>query len=229
MTIKLVAASGNQYYLLKKIFKDYPETLFVAENGAFVGSHSETYVDYPLTKDVVQKILTVLADLDNIRVVVSAEKSAYILNNVTQEFLDLTRIYYTKLKLISDYQAIDDNILKFSINCPDDETELYMKKLADAIGPTVEVVSSGNGSIDVIRAGISKATGLADLGKKFGIKSSEMCAFGDGGNDLTMLKYVGHGVAMENATPIVKQIADFTTLDNNQQGVIKHLEDIFQI
>lgn len=227
--IKFVSASGNQFYLLKNFFKDYPEILYVAENGALVGSQTEVYVDYPLAEDVVQKIINVLADLKNVRAVVSAEKSAYILNNVSEGFLSLTRMYYPELQLINDYGEINDNILKFSINCPYDETEAYMQKLANAIGPTVEVVSSGHGDIDVIRAGISKATGLAYLGEKFDISASEMCAFGDGGNDLAMLDYVGHGVAMGNATPIVQQTADFETLDNNQQGVIQHLEEIFQI
>lgn len=56
-----------------------------------------------------------------------------------------------------------------------------------------------------------------------------MCAFGDGGNDLEMLRYVGHGVAMENGSPIVLETAKYQTINNNQQGVIAHLEEVFGI
>ena len=50
-------------------------------------------------------------------------------------------------------------------------------------------------------------------------------AFGDGGNDISMLEYVGSGVAMGNANPPVKLIADFVTKDIDDDGIeyaLKH-------
>ncbi|MEI3339131.1 MAG: HAD hydrolase family protein [Eubacterium sp.] len=42
---------------------------------------------------------------------------------------------------------------------------------------------------------------------------SDTYAFGDSANDMEMLKYVGCGIAMGNATPQVKEIADYVTDD----------------
>jgi len=52
-----------------------------------------------------------------------------------------------------------------------------------------------------------------------GFKPEAMIAFGDAENDISMLKYAGIGVAMGNATPEVKAIADEVTLSNDEDGI----------
>jgi len=51
------------------------------------------------------------------------------------------------------------------------------------------------------------------------IEQSNSFAFGDQINDLEMLKYVGTGIAMGNATDSVKEIADFITKDTTNFGI----------
>lgn len=227
--IQFVSASGNQYQQLKNFFQDFPETLFVAENGALIGSHQEVFRADIFSDAVVQKTINVLNTLSDIQVVMCGKKSAYLLKTVTPDFYKMSNFYFPNIEAVDDLAAVSDGVLKFSVNCPDDETEEYMDKLADMIGPEVSIVSSGHGDIDVIRADVNKATGLQYLSEKLNIQPDEMCAFGDGGNDLEMLSYVGHGVSMKNASPIVHQTAPFETVDNNQQGVIQHLEELFEL
>ena len=51
-----------------------------------------------------------------------------------------------------------------------------------------------------------------------------MIAFGDNSNDLEMLQYVGEGIAVENAAPHVKAVAD-TVIGTNEDGaVLKYIE-----
>ena len=227
--IQFVSASGNQYYQLKDFFKDFPQTLFVAENGALIASHNQIFKTDCFSDDVVQKTIQVLESLPATQAIMCGEKSAYILNSVTPDFYKMSKFYFPEIQSVPDYETVADRVLKFSVNCPDDETEEYMEKLANAIGPDVSIVSSGHGDIDVIRADVNKATGLEYLSQKLNIKPEQMCAFGDGGNDLEMLSYVGHGVAMKNATDIVHETAPYETVDNNQQGVIQHLEELFEL
>ena len=227
--IQFVSASGNQYDQLRNFFKDFPETLFVAENGALVGSHNEVFRSDIFSNDLKMRVIDLLNSLDDIQVIMCGEKSAYILNSSTPEFIKTSTFYFPTIKMVDDFKTVDDGVLKFSCNCPDDETELYMQKLADLIGPEVAIPTSGHGDIDVVRADVNKAYGLEYLANKLNIKPEEMCAFGDGGNDLEMLRYVGHSVAMENGSPIVLETAKYQTINNNQQGVIAHLEEIFGI
>ena len=71
--------------------------------------------------------------------------------------------------------------------------------------------------------GIDKAAALDTVLAPMGYTVDEMIAFGDGMNDLSMLKYVGTGVAMENAVDEVKANAQFITASNDEEGIAKAL------
>lgn len=72
---------------------------------------------------------------------------------------------------------------------------------------------------DVNPKGQSKQVGIDIFCKHFGLDITQTMAFGDGGNDITMLKHVGLGVAMGNANPEVKAIADYVTTDVDNDGI----------
>lgn len=77
---------------------------------------------------------------------------------------------------------------------------------------------------DVNPGGISKKVGVEVFCRHFGIDAAETMSFGDGGNDMAMLQYTGIGVAMGNAGPEVKAVADYVTTDSEQDGISKALE-----
>ena len=76
---------------------------------------------------------------------------------------------------------------------------------------------------DVIPRGSSKQVGVDKIIEYFGIPLEETMAFGDGGNDIPMLRHVGIGVAMGNAENDVKQVADYVTASVDEDGIEKAL------
>ena len=76
---------------------------------------------------------------------------------------------------------------------------------------------------DCIAKGTNKATGIDEICNYYGIDISETMAFGDGGNDIAMLKHAGIGVAMGNASDEVKACADMVTDSVDEDGVEKAL------
>lgn len=78
-------------------------------------------------------------------------------------------------------------------------------------------------AVDVVEKGGSKVTGIQ---KYLSIKEytrEEAAAFGDGENDIEMLRYVQEGIAMGNANDFVKSIADYVTADIDDNGIEKGL------
>lgn len=81
--------------------------------------------------------------------------------------------------------------------------------------------------ITLINKNDNKFNGLCILEDKIGINNNDIIAFGDGLNDVVLIKSVGFGVAMKNALNEVKNIADDITLDdNNNDGVVNYLKNI---
>lgn len=77
---------------------------------------------------------------------------------------------------------------------------------------------------DIVPKNGSKMVGIKKMMRYFGLKQSEIIAFGDGANDLEMLKYAGVSVAMGNGIKEIKQAADYVTSDIDQDGIYKALK-----
>ena len=77
--------------------------------------------------------------------------------------------------------------------------------------------------------GVSKGNTLHELSQLINIPLDNMMAFGDGNNDIEMLEFAGVGVALGNATPELKEVADHVTLTNNEDGPALFLRDYFNL
>ncbi|MFI9810722.1 HAD family hydrolase [Saccharothrix variisporea] len=87
--------------------------------------------------------------------------------------------------------------------------------------------STTMGLIELSAPGVTKVTGLADVAERLGVPAAEVVAFGDMPNDVEMLTWAGHGVAMANAHPDAKAAADEVTAPNSEDGVALVLERWF--
>jgi 5-amino-6-(5-phospho-D-ribitylamino)uracil phosphatase len=83
--------------------------------------------------------------------------------------------------------------------------------------------------IEIIKSGLNKAVGLKRAADYFQIPSERIIAFGDEDNDLEVLEFAGHGIAMGNAVDQVKTIANDITLTNEEDGVGLYLENILNL
>ena len=76
---------------------------------------------------------------------------------------------------------------------------------------------------DVVPKGSSKAIGIDHIIAHYGIALEETMAFGDGGNDIPMLRHAGIGVALGNASDEVKASADWVTTSVDEDGIMNAL------
>lgn len=77
---------------------------------------------------------------------------------------------------------------------------------------------------DIIARGNSKSVGIDRVLAYFGIDLKDTMAFGDGGNDVPMLRHVATGVAMGNAEEHVKAVADYVTTSVDEGGIAHALK-----
>ncbi|WP_420096588.1 HAD hydrolase family protein, partial [Brevibacterium sediminis] len=83
-----------------------------------------------------------------------------------------------------------------------------------------------NGLVELAPHGITKAKTLSDLCDHLGVAQSQVMAFGDMPNDIEMLSWAGHGVAMGNALGSVKAIAAAVTDEVDDDGVARYLDAV---
>lgn len=223
--IKLVIASGRQYYQLLKTFESIWEKLiFVAENGTIVKyNDKELFLD-PLPKEAVTEVVRFSENVRDVYLIICGKKSAYI-NSGNNVVVNEVKKYYVKYKVVDNFYEIDDDILKIAVldvnGAEENSYTAFNKEFKDKL--TVAV--SGKIWLDIYNIGTSKGSAIKLLQNMFNIEKEETMSFGDYYNDIEMLNMSYHSYAMDNAPLGVKQHARFIARSNNDDGVIRVIKE----
>lgn len=100
----------------------------------------------------------------------------------------------------------------------------YIRQSADPLRANALVSIVCRCIYHCIYGGNSKSTGIDKVLAYFDIDLKDTMAFGDGGNDIPMLKHVATGIAMGNAEPHVKAVADYVTTSVDEDGIANALK-----
>jgi Cof subfamily protein (haloacid dehalogenase superfamily) len=148
----------------------------------------------------------------------------YLKSRLRGQIMMVGREYITTnaqwLKVIANER---DHIVKCVII---DMSQAKLRKIRDKLIniAELEVTSSASNNIEIARKGVSKGQGVEILTHYYNLKKDEVMAIGDSENDLSMIEYAGLGVAMGNATDIVKEKANYITDTNDHDGVAKVID-----
>jgi Cof subfamily protein (haloacid dehalogenase superfamily) len=117
---------------------------------------------------------------------------------------------------------------KLLVRNPSFDPDDFLSRVQEAVGTLASITrSSADELLEISAAGVTKASGLERFARTHGVSAAEVIAFGDMPNDLPMLEWVGHGVAVANAHPEVLALADEITGSNDEDGVAQVLERLF--
>lgn len=123
---------------------------------------------------------------------------------------------------VSDLWAAPLN--KIYIQHPTLTSDELAEAARQAAGGFVTVAMAGEGIVELLPLGLTKATGLSLAARRLGAKRTDTIAFGDMPNDIPMFTWSTHSVAMANAHPALKAIADEVTSSNEDDGIAEVLD-----
>lgn len=140
------------------------------------------------------------------------------------------RIVGTKATGADLHTLIDRSILPNKIFCSRSEgfvsESLQMAQELARHFPDVHVIRSASGlMVEIMPAGVNKASGAQALLDHLGAKAADAVAFGDDENDVALLRLVGTGVAVANASGDALRASKEHTASNAQQGVATWIEE----
>lgn len=96
--------------------------------------------------------------------------------------------------------------------------------LRERLGMNFDFLEHEGNVVEFVPKGNSKATGIRYLCDYLQVDREDTYAIGDSVNDLDMLTYVGHGIAMGNATAPAKETAEYVTTDIHEDGILHAME-----
>ncbi|WP_010238757.1 sugar-phosphatase [Clostridium arbusti] len=222
--VKVVLATGRPVKGIEKYLKELnligEDEYAVTFNGAVVQTTTGNHI--------MAKTLMTLEDLHYLYNL-SKELKVNIHAHTTEECITPKSSKYSVLEaeLNSiplteiDFDNLNENTTIVKVMFIDDEKTLdrVIKALPKDIYEKYTIMRSMPYFLEFLNKNANKGTGVKLLSEKLGIKQNEIICAGDADNDKHMLKYAGLGVAMGNASDNIKEIANFTTKTNEEDGI----------
>lgn len=231
--VKLVLASGRPTYGIAPL----AETLQLKQYGGFILSYnggeiiewSTGRILYKnLLPDDVLPLLYHTCENDGLTIL-TYDGPCILTENATDEYV-LKEAFLNKMQI----RRVDNFLEAAPVPLPKclivgDPNRLMQTEasLSQRLQGVISVYRSEPYFLEVVPLGIDKARSLAVLLEQLGLTREEMVAMGDGYNDRSMIEFAGMGVAMANAQEPVKQVADYITLSNDQDGVAVAVKELF--
>ena len=126
---------------------------------------------------------------------------------------------------VSHEDLLSSPAVKLLVRKPGMPSSELAAMLAKHVGVLGDITYSTNdGLVEISQIGISKALGVEEVARPLEIAPEEVVAFGDMPNDVPMLLWAGHGVAMGNAHPEAIAAANEVTAPNDDDGLARVLE-----
>ena len=187
---------------------------YVTANGARCFVEDTLVSQHAILPSDVKKIIEA-ADRDNYPAIVVSE-SRFAIHHYTEEVYEIfCKGLGVDSSVFADVNDLgDEPILQITPFCTLEQEALLM--------PTLENCTSGRwhpAFTDITARGADKGKGLQAMADYLGLNIEETMAFGDGGNDISIIKKAGVGVAMGNAGEELKQVADYITTHVDEDGV----------
>lgn len=225
--IIFVAASGRPYYsMVDKLNSIKDDIIIVSENGGLAIKNDELFISNPIDGDNLIEISKLINDLKDTHAVFCSKDQAYLLSD-SEMLLDLLKEYYPKYDVISNIIEITEPIYKVAL-FHEESSERYIYPFVKHIENRFKVKVSANHWVDISENNANKGHAISIIQQNYNITPDETMAFGDYNNDIEMLKLAKYSYAMENAHPMVKEVANYTTKSNDDNGVESILEQLLE-
>lgn len=216
---QVAIATGRGPFMFEDIRKELGIHTYVSYNGQYVVWEGKVIYSNPISPELIQSITEFSAKRDHPLVFMGADamKSTVPYHEYVQESLaslkfdhpEADPLYYRKQPI---YQCL--------LFCKEDEENEYL----EAFGDHLQFIRWHPLSTDILPAVGSKAIGIAKTIERLKADPDDVYAFGDGLNDIEMLQFVKHSVAMGNAPEEVQRAAKYVTKDVADNGIYHGLK-----
>lgn len=207
---------------IKQLAYDCGMDMFVSINGQYVEFQGEKLVSFPLEKNVIEQAIQIFQKNQVAYACVARD-------GVWASEYDV-RLKHATGDLNVPYQIAPDyyqnhEVYQMLAFYPADMDELILPHLPNELRP----IRWHENGVDFLNKQGSKARGIQAALTKLGLNLADAMAFGDELNDLEMIQAVGFGVAMGNAVPELKAVANYVAPKIDEDGIYQALLDLKMI
>ena len=213
--VKLCLATGRGPMLVPH-FEGVEFDAFLTYNGSYCYDHEGTLYRNCIPSKDIETIVNNAVKIG--RPVALATKDRMAANGKDQDLIDYYAFGNAEVEVAKDFEEVKkETVYQVLMGARKEEYQDILKGVQAA-----EITAWWNRAVDIIPINAGKGIGIEKVLKYYGIEKSQSMAFGDGNNDIEMLKAVGNGIAMGNASDDLKAVADEICGDVSEDGIYQY-------
>lgn len=235
--VKVILVSGRHHSVIYPYYYQLKlSTPAICCNGSYIYDFDKqnAFAAKPMTKDQARMLLNLVNQYGIHTLIYTDKMMTYeLLDDHLESFFkwvkSLPEFLQPEIKKVDDFEKVieqSDAIFKFATSSHNIPALQQFSNAVDSLG-VFSCEWSWSNRADVAVKGNTKGNGLTHWAEHENIDLSEIVAFGDSYNDISMLSIAGLGIAMGNADDEVKAKANYAIGDNNGPSIAKELEELF--
>lgn len=215
-----ICISTSRAPVFLPVFEGIEFDAFITLNGSYCYSKEAVILSNPLPKEEVKRIVKNAASIR--RPVCLAAADRHVSNGEDKDLEDYLAIANVGLNISDDFsKVLDGPIYQIILGCRDGYEETLLKGTEHA-----RLSFWWERAGDIVPKDAAKSAGVSRILTHYGFCAEEAMAFGDSANDIDMLKAVGLGVAMGNASDEVKALADDVCRPVTDEGIYHYCKEM---
>lgn len=222
--IKVFAATGRNLEEIESLpVEDVAFDGYVTLNGQICLDENKKMIYGNAIDEEDVRTMTALFREKTLPTIIVEESRMYI-NFVNEKVIETQKAISARPSKIGEYHG--GKVYQFITYANDEQIRMLQEML-----PHCKMTRWGPEGIDIIAQNGGKVSGIQQMLQYYGIAPDEIMAFGDGENDIDMMKYAHIGIAMGNAENEVKANADYVTNHIDDDGIRKalmHYKEVFR-
>lgn len=219
---EVALATGRAPYYIDEVREALQIDSFICFNGQYVEVDQQVIYKKPIEKELLKQLFAFASSQGHSLIYMGAKemKSTARRDRLMEDLFATVYVDGRRVER-NDQYFNEEEIYQALLFCEEVEEAVYHDTLKD-----LTFVRWHPNCMDVISLGGSKAIGVEKYMEYRGYTKDQVYAFGDNLNDMEMLQYVGHGVAMGNAPDAVKQAAKYVTKAVGDDGIAYGLKKL---
>lgn len=231
--IKVVLCTGRPKSGILPYFKELgltEEEYIIMNNGCTIYSTKNwELMDYAqVTTKELESLYQATQSHPDVCLTLTGEENYYAVANKVPMLVQYDAdLVFAEAKSISLEEVKKSSLIIFQAMYMAEESLLdsFQNSKEAELSQDFSVVRSQDYIFEVMPKGHTKASALKSLSEKLGFSPDQVMALGDAANDLEMLEFATHSVAMGNATEDIKKRCRYVTSSNDEAGVAKAIYD----
>ena len=228
---EFVIASGRHSTNLKKMFDPVRDCVwFLSQNGGMIEKGNEVIIPNNIPYEWAQELWSEVKGSVPTGCIIYTAKHAYLHKDCKELTSILADIYRYDVVPCESSNEIPQNekITMMTMYDPKDCYAWCSSHLARKWWDRLQILKTGDIWVDIVHPKNGKGRALEKLCSILNIKRENVTAFGDNMNDISMFKFAGNSIAVNNAVEDVKMAADRVIKGYKDDGVLKELENMLE-